>query len=212
MYSSVTWILWNLLLALIPVGLGYAAAWLGQRAIGDRASGVWLVLVPLLALWLVFLPNSCYLFTESRHLFSTLERDAMWTRARHEPAVAMRLAIGGAVALLYAAFGSLTFALSIRPVKRWLEHAGVRTGVWAPFFFLLVSLGVYLGLVVRFNSWDVLTRPEEVLETIAGVADRPRLVATIGVFALFLWFAYELNDIWVDGFSLRWRQWTARRS
>jgi len=211
MYASVRWIMWNLFLAAIPVVLGYAAAWLGTRATGKRSWSIWIVLAPVLLLWLIFLPNSCYLFTESRHLFQAVEHEALWTRARHEPAIAMQLAFGGAVALLYSAAGALTFALSIRPVKRWLQHAGLRTGVWAPFFFMLVSLGVYLGLVVRFNSWDLITRPGKVLETVAGVADRPVLAATLGIFALFLWVVFEVNDIWIDGFSLRWQRWMQSR-
>jgi uncharacterized membrane protein len=102
----------------------------------------------------------------------------------------------------------MTFALAIRPVNSWLRGMGVQTGLWAPPFFLLVSLGVYLGLVVRFNSWDILTRPDVVLERVAGIADRPLLLATLMLFAFFLWAIYLLNDIWIDGFQLRWRQWT----
>ncbi len=207
MYSSVSWILRNLFLAVIPVALGYAAASLGPRSRQKQHWRLWLVLAPVLALWLIFLPNSCYLFTEPRHFFMAMERHALWTRARHEPAVAMRLALTGAVALLYSAAGSLTFALSIRPLKAWMRQSGVRKSWYTPLFFLLVSLGVYLGLVVRFNSWDLLTRPGEVLGTVAGVADRPLLVGTIVLFALFLWVAYEVNDIWIDGFSLRWQRW-----
>jgi uncharacterized membrane protein len=211
MYSSLNWILWNLSLALIPVALGNAVAGIGQQVIRKPLTWLWLVLAPLLVFWLVFLPNTCYLFTESRHLFFAVEREALWTRARHEPAIAMRLFTGGAVALVYSAAGALTFALALRPVKRWLLRSGVRVGLLAPWFFLLLSLGVYLGLVVRFNSWDLLTRPGNVLETAAEVADRPLLVLTIMTFAFFLWVAFEVIDIWIDGFSLRWQRWTRKQ-
>src|SRR5437667_9801185 len=98
MYASVKGILWNLFLAVIPMALGYAAATLGQRMGGKRHRWGWLLLAPLLALWLIFLPNSCCLFTEPRHFFMAVEHDALWTRARHDPMVAMRLAITGGVA------------------------------------------------------------------------------------------------------------------
>lgn len=212
MYTSPNGIVWNLFLAIIPAALGYAAGALGRRAIQPGSRWLWLLLAPMLALWLIFLPNSCYLFTEARHFLTAVERDALWTRARHEREVAMQLALAGSVAMLYSAVGALTFALSIRPVKAWIRLAGVRTAWCVPPFFLLVSLGVYLGLVVRFNSWDLLTRPGKVLETIAGVADRPLLVGTIVLFAAFLWVVYEVNDIWIDGFSLRWQRWMGRGS
>jgi uncharacterized membrane protein len=188
--------------------LGYVTAWIGRVADRKRCPAIWILLGPLLALWIVFLPNSCYLFTESRHLLQAVEHEALWTRARHEPSIAIRLALGGAVSLLYCSAGAMTFALSIRPVNTWLSRIGVQTGLWAPPFFLLVSLGVYLGLVVRFNSWDLLTRPDVVLETVAGIADRPLLLTTLMLFAFFLWAIYVLNDIWIDGFQMRWRRWT----
>src|SRR5712692_8016700 len=89
MLAKITWILWNLFLAVTPVALGYAAAELGRRVTQPRRRWLWFLLGPVLALWLIFLPNSCYLFTEPRHFFMAVEHDALWTRARHEPAVAM---------------------------------------------------------------------------------------------------------------------------
>jgi len=209
MFAHFSWILWNLFLAAIPVALGYAAAGIG-RQITWRRPWLWLALAPLLALWLIFLPNSCYLFTEPRHLFDAMERYGLWTRARHDPGAAMGLALRAGVALLYSSAGALTFALSIRPIKAWVRSLGFPTAWGVLPFFMLVSLGVYLGLVVRYNSWDLLTRPGKVLETVAKLTDRPLLVATVVLFGLFLWLAYEVCDIWIDGFALRWARWTRR--
>ena len=194
MFAHFSWILWNLFLAAIPVALGYAVAGIG-RQITWRRPWLWLALAPLLALWLIFLPNSCYLFTEPRHLFDAMERYGLWTRARHDPGAAMGLALRAGVALLYSSAGALTFALSIRPIKAWVRSLGFPTAWGVLPFFMLVSLGVYLGLVVRYNSWDLLTRPGKVLETVAKLTDRPLLVATVVLFGLFLWLAYEVGDI-----------------
>jgi uncharacterized membrane protein len=207
MFGRLTWILWNLFLAAIPVALGYSIAAVGRQLTWGRRRWLWVALVPLLGLWLIFLPNSCYLFTELRHLFSDLERYNLWSRARSDPDAAMGLALRIGVALLYSMTGALTFALSIRPVKSWMRSLGVPTD-WASVpFFLVVSLGVYLGLVVRYNSWDLLTRPGRVLETVVRVLHHPLLMAVIVLFAVFLWLAYEVNDIWIDGFMMRWEQW-----
>jgi uncharacterized membrane protein len=209
MLARLTWILWNLFLAAIPVVLGYAIAALGRQTAWQRRTWRWVALVPLLALWLIFLPNSCYLFTELRHLFSDIERYNLGTRAHYDPDAAMGLALRVGVALVYSMAGALTFALSIRPVKAWMRSIGVPTDWAAVPFFILVSLGVYLGLVVRYNSWDLLTRPGRVLDTVIRVAHRPLLTAVVVLFGLFLWLAYEVNDIWIDGFALRWARWSA---
>ena len=161
-------------------------------------------------LWIIFLPNSCYLFTESRHLFQAVEHEALWTRARHEPSIAIRLALGGAVALLYCSAGAMTFAL-VDPAG---QHLAPRDGrpdgpVGAP---LLPAgfAGSVPGAGGSVQFLGPLTRPDVVLETVAGIADRPLLLATLMLFAFFLWVTYELNDIWIDGFQLRWQRWTQR--
>jgi uncharacterized membrane protein len=204
------WMVWNLFLAAIPVSLGYAALALGRQARKRSAPWLWLALAPVLALWLIFLPNSCYLFTELRHTMQAIEAHHLWSQARGNPAVTLHLGLLSAIAAVYITAGALTFALSIRPVKQLARMAGLSTAWWAVPFFVLVSLGVYLGLVVRYNSWDLLTRPAQVLETVTAVADRPRLIAVILLFALFLWLVYEVNDIWLDGFALRWQRWSRR--
>jgi uncharacterized membrane protein len=210
MFARFSWILWNLFLAGIPVALGYAIGSLGRQATIYRRPWLWLALAPLIVLWFIFLPNSCYLFTEPRHFFAAVERYGLWSRARHDPRAAMGVGLRAGVALVYSAAGALTFALSIRPVKAWIRALGIPTSWGALPFFMLVSLGVYLGLVVRYNSWDLFTRPGDVLVTVAGVTDRPLLLLTIVCFGLFLWLAYEVNDIWIDGFALRWARWTRR--
>jgi uncharacterized membrane protein len=62
---------------------------------------------------------------------------------------------------------------------------------------------VYLGLIVRLNSWDLWTRPLHVWRYIAEVPSRPSLIAAIAVFGLFLWGLYEALDLWVDAFGQR---------
>ena len=69
-----------------------------------------------------------------------------------------------------------------------------RAAGWA-FVFLasgVSSFGVYLGRFVRFNSWDILNDPKEIVVTILGLAIDPsmRLVAFTILFAVFYLFVY----------------------
>jgi uncharacterized membrane protein len=204
------WMLWNLFLAAVPVVLAGAAGWLDRRPGARRSGWLWLLLAPLLGLWLIFEPNSCYLFTEPVHLLAAVSQDNLWPRARHETEAAIRLTLWTAVSLCYLSAGALTFALSIRPIQSLARRTGLSPRHWAAPFFMLMALGVYLGRIVRFNSWDLFTRPAQVVRTVADLIDRPVLLAAIGLFGLFLWAAYLVVDIWLDGVAVRWRRWTRR--
>jgi uncharacterized membrane protein len=184
--------------------LAFAAAALGRRMRQQQSARPLPLLLALLALWLVFLPNSCYLFTELRHFLTRVETHALWSRARSDPQVMVAFAIQAAVGFVYAVAGALTFGLAIRPLRRLLREAAPGALALEPLFFLLMAVGVYLGLVLRYNSWDLFTRPGVVLDAALRIAARPRLAAAVLVFAFWLWAVYWIVDVWIDGFALRW--------
>jgi uncharacterized membrane protein len=208
MMGFASWFLWNLFLAVVPVGLAGVVAWLTRGPRQPRSAWLWVCLAPILCLWLIFLPNSCYLFTEPVHMLSAVEKHRLWPRARHEADAAIWLGLWTAVSLGYVSAGALCFALSIRPIHSLGRRAGLSPTVWAAPFFLLMAVGVYLGRIVRYNSWDLFTRPHAVVRTAAGLLDRPLLLTGLILFGLFLWLAYLAADIWVDGWLVRWRRWT----
>ena len=84
--------------------------------------------------------------------------------------------------------------------------------MWGTLLFLLVSLGVFLGLVPRYNSWNLVTHPGQIFSTIGTVFHHPVLSAFLVVFAAMLWLAYLVIDIWIDGFLLRWRSYSDSKS
>lgn len=188
-------VFWNLLLAAIPVALGAVLAW---GAAGKRRRLPLPVLWLLGAAWLVFVPNTCYLFTEWRHLLF----DPRWEwmlDAGHSDRQAMLLTAQWSLMFLgYSGVGALLFVLAMRPVERCLRAARQPFLLYAPPLFFLISLGVYLGLIMRLNSWDALQRPELVLRRTVDALSNPTLLATIGVFALILWGVYEALDLWCD--------------
>lgn len=193
---------WNLFLALIPVGLAYAIAYLWRKMSGR----FWLQLtIAILALvWFFFLPNTCYLVTEWRHFLSTVDRNNLWIREQDRRA--MMLIVAYSVFFLgYSLFGMITFTLAIRPILPLARRIIPRLWIVAVPFYLLMSLGVYLGLVLRYNSWDLLQRPEAVWNSALEALSRPYLATLIILFAVFLWLGYLFFDIWIDGYLLRRR-------
>jgi uncharacterized membrane protein len=189
------------MLAVIPVAAGYAirAVYKSKTTAALRYG----VLAVLAVLWFVFLPNTCYLLTEWRHFLVTVDGKNLFLRARVDNAYLIELISLSLFYFLYSSFGMLMFALAIRPVEKAVVKGGLALRLWAFPFFAAVSVGVYLGLILRFNSWDLLTRPATVWSAVIELTARPVLSMFIIGFGVFLWIAYELLDIWIDGFHYR---------
>ena len=163
---------WNLFLAVVPLALSYALAWAARR---DWA----LAGVPLLAFaWLLFLPNAPYLISDLVHLDDGASRVNVLTLG------------------LVAVTGLLIGVKSIQIVQRVVEERfGVAWG-WRTVqaTLVLTTFGVYLGRVLRWNSWNVLSRPHALLETALRGPSEPRrlllaLIATL-VSAAILYGVY----------------------
>ncbi len=199
------WTAWNIILALVPVAAAYfwsyGATWFRFR----RRRIAWLLWAPVALIWFAFLPNTCYLLTEWRHFLW----DPQFTHVRnpYAPTRAEMLSVAtwALFYLLYSGVGMLCFALAIRPVARMLRRTHVHPlAVGVPFFFL-TSLGVYMGLIERLHSWDIVSRPGPVMRVATHAMTHPRLLQAIIVFAVLLWLMYIGVDIWIDGVAARLR-------
>jgi uncharacterized membrane protein len=200
------WVTWNTLLALIPVYLAFTISWLDGLRIEGRKRVLARCLMLILGLvWLAFLPNTCYLLTEWRHFLATLDRTRLYELSQYDPRAAFLLMTYTFFYLCYSAVGLLTFTLSIRPIARMARKMGATMWVWGSALFILMSLGVYLGLVLRFNSWNLLNRPGEVWASTKTLPLHPLSTTFIVAFGGFLWLAYVAIDIWIDGFLTRWK-------
>jgi uncharacterized membrane protein len=201
--QSVHWILWNILLAVIPVVAAYLlAAGAGEYSL--RPNGVtWLAWLPLALVWFAFLPNTCYLLTEWRHFLFDPYFTTWRLNADNSSAARLIVARQGLFFLIYSGIGVLCYTLAIRPIERLIRRAGVNPLLLAPPFFFLTSLGVYMGLIRRLNSWDIVGRPRIVWDIALHALTTPLLLEVITIFAVLLWLMYEIVDIWVDGVAQR---------
>ena len=140
--GDLDYLLWNLALAWVPLVVALA--------IDDVRSAPLQLQVPLLALWLVFFPNAPYLVTDLVHI---------------DPADQRPIGILGDAALVAVAPVGLALGFSsLMLVERSVrERFGGRVApAVAVLSLAAASLGIYLGRVVRLNSWDLLTRPRVV--------------------------------------------------
>ena len=149
---------WNLFLACVPYGVSLGVALL-QRCWPRRR---WLrplavvALLPLYALWLLFLPNAPYLLTDVAHVENQTPLQ-LWYDSL----------MLGIYAVTGYALAIASLAIMQRPVRALL---GWRGGwLFALVCCFLAGVGVHLGRAERYNSWDVLGQSRAVL---ADVADR----------------------------------------
>jgi len=166
-------LLWNLVLAWIPLLLGLF--------VYDRyRHGAPLARhVPALVLWLLFLPNAPYIVTDFRHL---------------SPATQTPLWFDGVVISAYAWTGMLLGFVSLYLLHAVARHRfGPRAGWFGVSVVLgLVSVGVYLGRFLRWNSWDLLVRPGQRLAEVAQHVGDPFAVAKVTAATLVLTFLLGL--------------------
>jgi uncharacterized membrane protein len=201
--QPIHWIAWNILLALIPVAAAYLLR-AGIETYSMRPGGVlWLIWLPLIVVWFVFLPNTCYLLTEWRHFLFDPYFTTWRMNTDNNSISRLIVARQGLFFLVYSGIGVFCYTLSIRPIERLLRRTRIKPILLALPFFFLTSLGVYMGLIRRLNSWDIIRQPRMVWEVTVHAMTTPLLLEVICIFALLLWLLYEIVDIWVDGMMQR---------
>jgi len=196
----------NLSLAAIPVAAAFIAAGGIKRDRSGRNGIRWIVWMPVLLIWLAFLPNTCYLLTEWRHYLQGLTEHPEFLPGHEDRSGVLAFLTVTAFYVFYSGFGMLTFFLAVWPLDRLVNRRlrGLRWA-WQAGLFTACAFGVYLGLVDRFNSWDSIDplRLSGILQTAASIPYRPVLFAVIVGFGLILWLFYTLFDIFMDGAILR---------
>jgi uncharacterized membrane protein len=166
--SNVGWMGWNLFLALVPLALA-------RYLFGHHERPRWL-LVTGGAAFVAFLPNAPYVLTDVLHL----PRELSTAHADHWLAAAL---VGQYLCLFAAGFAA--YVLSLVRLERWLADHGVsRRTVLVVDLSLhgLCAVGIVLGRVFRFNSWDLLTNP-------GGLVDLVRIPEPRTFAVLFVLFA-----------------------
>lgn len=179
-FSSGSWryvfLLWNLVLAWVPLGL---VIWL-KKSQQTRGWLAWQSLT-LGILWLIFLPNSFYLVSDFVHLHATYEVSLLYDVALISSFAFCGLALG--YSSLYIVHRQL-----LKKIKPRLATFAVA------FVLALSSFAIYLGRYQRWNSWDVLLDPAGLLfdlsDQIINPAAHTQAFATTATFFVLLGSIY----------------------
>ncbi len=129
-----TGLLWNLLLAWIAVFW----AWLVYQS-SNRILYKFLSLV-----WILWLPNTLYMVTDIKYF------------GRDE---GMTLLYDIIFYALFAIAGIVLYLLAVHLV--WLKYKFTKK--WLGLITVLAIIGVVVGRIFRWNSWDIFTDPQKML-------------------------------------------------
>jgi uncharacterized membrane protein len=140
---------WNLFLALLP--------WLLTSLAVMRNMRSRIAILVVMALWLLFFPNCLYILTDLVHL-RRAEKAPLW--------------LDFIMVLTFAWAGLCYGFISLMDIERFLKEsfrAGPRlTSILSVSMIYLAAFGIYVGRFWRWNSWDLLGSPAELLTDVYG--------------------------------------------
>jgi uncharacterized membrane protein len=183
-YVQYRFLLWNLFLAWLPLLVSMSAMLLTRIAKGfDLAIG----LIICGFIWLFLYPNAPYLTTDFIHLIFSPSYDG------YEGYQKDRLLLWYDLVLffLFSWCGLLLGYVSMRQFHSIVSHY---INAWMGWIFVLVvsflgGFGVYLGRVIRLNSWDVLFSPFRLVESVLEGINAHAAIFTI-LFGMLILIVY----------------------
>ncbi|MCY7390979.1 MAG: DUF1361 domain-containing protein [Leptolyngbyaceae cyanobacterium CAN_BIN12] len=191
------WIIWNLFLAFIPFTLSF---WLYRRRSTSRSLFWWVAFVVFVA----FLPNAPYLLTDIIHLIRA-------TRSGYSAWIITLIFIP--LHLFAILTGFEMYVISVINQGHYLKRMGLKKYVSGSEIatHALCALGVYMGRFRRFNSWDLVNDPANVLLITLDdlTTQRPAIVIFVSFLGLTVlyWIAKQITL----GLVLRLREMQAKQ-
>lgn len=169
-------LVWNLFLAYIPYAISnwlrYHPSWIDKG---------WKFCLAFIG-WLCFVPNSFYLLTDLFHL-GEVKSVPNWYHLM--------------MLISFAWNGLLLGVISVWQMESIVAARLSRFNTWLFVYpvMWLNALGVYIGRYLRFNSWDVLTNPFDLLADITSLLLHPLqykfawgMVLSFSVFMTLVYF------------------------
>lgn len=166
-------LIWNVFLALTPY---FITIYLSSKQQILR-----LKLLIIGSVWLLFLLNAPYIITDFIHL--KVSNNYLWW-------IDILVLLSFSLTGLYLFYTSLSQMEII--IKAHFKTISIK--IFRITLFFLCGFGVYLGRFLRFNSWEVLSQPQNIVLEIINITTHPfqnheAWLFTLG-FGLFLWVGY----------------------
>ncbi len=174
--DNVEWMALNVLLALLGLTLGIIFLYINNK----------LLKVVIFIIWILYLPNTIYLVTDSQHFFEH------WVELN--PTFQLILIIQYIILIF---IGVITFLLSFYILDKFFSHSKIRKNKTLIIILLLlanylVAFGVALGRINRLNSFEAITHPLKVVSNSLNLLSSTEVILTVFLFGTFTSFLYLL--------------------
>ena len=185
-HFSYLFLIRNLFLGLVPLGVAFVALFVERRNWGGWGR-VWMVVFSVL--WLVFFPNSSYIFTDFIHLIQKgLEGDNPNARGLDNMLVWFDLMNRSLFAFVghFMGLASLYVMHSLwkKELGRWVGWLIVLISCWA------AGYGVFIGRFVRWSTWHLFTEPGDSWTSLIANLAAPDAWLFSSGFGVFLSVSY----------------------
>lgn len=129
--------------------------------------------------WLLFFPNAPYLITDLVHLrASKVKSFPFW----YDVVMIFSFAFSGLLCGLFSLY------LMQKLLNQYFNK--ILAGVIIGFCLFLTSIGIYLGRMLRWNSWDIFNKYSLLLQDIGEIAQQPDGLLFIAIHSILLFLAY----------------------
>ena len=169
-------LIWNLFLGYIPYFLSSETK--------NTVPGTYKFYLLLLA-WLLFLPNSFYLLTDFVHLHHKSDLQYLFD---------VFLLACFSIAGFYAGISSMLHIHGLLEMK----YSTKKSRYWMIALCYLSSFGVFLGRILRFNSWDIVSNPIKLFSNILNSLQRFHTYEFVLLFGTFILIVYSISHLMSD--------------
>ncbi|RKS02263.1 DUF1361 domain-containing protein [Flavobacterium sp. 102] len=167
-------LIWNLFLAVIPYVISSHLLTLDLKKVSK------LKVLGISAIWLAFIPNAFYIITDLVHLAKS-DGHIFW----------FDLIIVSSHALIGFAFGLMSLhhfekiAQQFIPVKK--------VNFFIPTISILCGIGIYIGRILRYNSWDIISNPIDLAFDLFQIIISIKSILFSIHFGVFIYFSFLIK-------------------
>lgn len=169
-------LIWNLFLGYIPYFI--------SLEIKSTVPGTYKFYLLLIG-WLLFIPNSFYLVTDFVHLHHNSDLQYIFD---------VILLTFFSIAGFYAGISSMLHIHRLLEMK----YSAEKCRQILISLCYIISFGVYLGRILRFNSWDVVSNPIRLFMTILKSLDNIYVYEFTLLFGTFVLIVYSISNLLSD--------------
>jgi uncharacterized membrane protein len=197
--SKEHYLLWNLFLAWIPLELSILIDKLIHR---NKTKYKLCFIIILGVLWLLFYPNAPYMVTDFIHLsnnkYSIINPN--YTPHSGLPRMVFNDSYKVWFDLINITLGvclawvSGFFSLHIHQKNITKKYGGFSAWIFVIIINLLGGFAIYLGRFIRWNSWDVIVNPQNIIAILIKDLNFKSLYFTL-MFGIFYFTLYAISYI-----------------